>query len=137
MKKTKDLVLPIDYKWDDIDPQFAKGSRYAITIPETDVSDLQFIEVTVVKKPGKNERTVLVEMDGEVFRYPKKLLRLVIDDDTRAAIEDAEMRKRKLQPDSAKPNFADRLKNLRQGRISDKDVVKNKLTFISAILKKA
>jgi len=116
-KKTTKLVLPIDYKWDDIDPQFAKGSRYAITIPETDVSDIEFIEVTVVKKPGKNDRTVLVDMNGKIFKYPKVLLRLVIDDDTRAAIQDAERRKKKLQPESARPKFADRLKNLQRNKL--------------------
>ncbi len=116
-KKTNKLALPIDYKWDDIDPQFAKGSRYAITIPETDVSDLEFIEVAVVKKPGKNERTVLVDMDGKIFRYPKKLLRLVIDDETRAAIEDAEKQKKKLQLESVKLTFTDRLKTLHSNKI--------------------
>lgn len=117
MKKTKDIVIPIDYKWDDIDPQFAKGSSYAITIPETDVSDLEFIEVTVVKKPAKNEKTVLVDLDGKIFRYPKKLLRFVIDDDTRAAIQEVEMRKKKLQLEPAKPKFAERLENLQSNKI--------------------
>ena len=114
MKQENKLVLPTGFTWDDLDPKFSKGSRYAITIPERDGSDFEHIEVTVVEKPASKESTVLVDMDGEILRYPKELLRIVIDDDTRSAIQDAQKRQNRLDSRSKVTRFVDRLNGLKR-----------------------